>query len=48
MLAALPRLFHLDPPSTRLPVQITRFAPLQEQPGRFGLEEFLEPKSVQL
>jgi ribosomal peptide maturation radical SAM protein 1 len=39
MLAALPRLFHLDPPSTRLPVQITRFAPLQEQPGRFGLEE---------
>lgn len=38
MLAALPRLFHLDPPSTRLPVQITRFAPLQEQPERFGLE----------
>ncbi|MET0247290.1 MAG: RiPP maturation radical SAM C-methyltransferase [Sphingomonas sp.] len=39
MLASLPRLFHLDPPSTRLPVQITRFAPLQEQPERFGLEE---------
>jgi ribosomal peptide maturation radical SAM protein 1 len=37
MIAVLPTLFHLDAPSTRLPVQITRYAPLQEAPERFGL-----------
>lgn len=34
---SLPRLFHLDPPSTRLPVQITRYAPLQTNPKRFDI-----------
>ncbi|HET8772290.1 MAG TPA: RiPP maturation radical SAM C-methyltransferase [Thermoanaerobaculia bacterium] len=38
MLAQLPRLVHLDPPDTRLEVQITRYAPLQASPERFGLE----------
>lgn len=38
MLALMPRLRHLDPPSTRLPVQITRYAPLQTTPARFGID----------
>ena len=33
----LPKLFHLDPPSTRLQIQITRYAPLQTNPERFGI-----------
>lgn len=33
----LPRFFHLDPPSTRLLVQITRYAPLHTNPQRFGI-----------
>lgn len=37
MLRQLPRLVHLDPPDTRLEVQITRYAPLQTNPARFGL-----------
>lgn len=37
MVAMLPRLRHLDPPSTRLEVQVTRHAPLQADPARFGL-----------
>jgi len=36
-LRLLPRLRHLDPPSTRLEVQVTRFAPLQADPARFGI-----------
>jgi ribosomal peptide maturation radical SAM protein 1 len=39
MLASLRRLAHLDPPSTRLLVQITRFAPLQVAPERFDIGE---------
>lgn len=39
MLSSLRRLRHLDPPSTRLLVQITRFAPLQVEPERFGIGE---------
>lgn len=37
LVRTLPRLVHLDPPSTRLPVQITRYAPLQTNPNRFGI-----------
>jgi ribosomal peptide maturation radical SAM protein 1 len=37
MAAQLPRLMHLDPPNSYVPVQITRYAPLHTQPGRFGL-----------
>jgi ribosomal peptide maturation radical SAM protein 1 len=37
MLETLSRLIHLDPPATRLPVQVTRYAPLQVDPGRFGI-----------
>ena len=33
----LPRLLHLDAPSTRLPVQVTRYAPLQTDPKRFRI-----------
>jgi len=36
MQRALPRLVHLDPPSTRARIQITRYAPLQADPKRFG------------
>lgn len=48
MISVLPNLFHLDPPSTRLPVQITRYAPLQEQPARFGLYEATHDESYDL
>ncbi|HEY0641530.1 MAG TPA: hypothetical protein VGD67_28200 [Pseudonocardiaceae bacterium] len=37
MLETLARLIHLDPPATRLPVQVTRYAPLQLSPARFGI-----------
>lgn len=37
MLSQLPLLAHLDPPDTRLAVQITRYAPLQASPARFGI-----------
>ena len=37
MTAQLPRLVHLDPPNSYVPVQITRYAPLQTQPERWGL-----------
>ncbi|MCB9898594.1 MAG: RiPP maturation radical SAM protein 1 [Planctomycetes bacterium] len=36
MLATVPALVHLLPPATVLPVLITRFAPLREDPERFG------------
>lgn len=39
MVDALPRLYHLQPPLTRTAVQITRYAPLQHQPARFGIAE---------
>lgn len=37
MVRLLPRLTHLDAPVTCVPVQITRWAPLQIMPQRFGL-----------
>jgi len=37
MVRALPNLVHLDPPSNRGRIQITRYAPLQADPQRFGL-----------
>lgn len=37
MIDALPRLFHLDAPLTRTRIQITRYAPLQAAPQRFGI-----------
>ena len=37
MLDTLARLVHLDPPATRLPVQVTRFAPLHTDPARFAI-----------
>lgn len=37
MLASLPRLLHLNPPLTNVPVQITRYAPLHVDPARFGI-----------
>jgi ribosomal peptide maturation radical SAM protein 1 len=36
MLANLPRIYHLAPPVSRSDVKITRFAPLQAEPERFG------------
>jgi ribosomal peptide maturation radical SAM protein 1 len=37
MVAILPRLLHLDPPVSCLPVQITRYSPLQVRPEDFGI-----------
>jgi ribosomal peptide maturation radical SAM protein 1 len=37
MLDTLSRLTHLDPPASRLLVQVTRYAPLQVDPDRFGI-----------
>jgi hypothetical protein len=37
MLRLIPLLRHLSPPATRIEVQITRYAPLQASPERFGL-----------
>jgi ribosomal peptide maturation radical SAM protein 1 len=37
MLKLLPRLFHLDAPFTCAPVKVTRYAPLQSRPEKFGL-----------
>ena len=37
IIRALPRFFHLDPPSARVPLQITRYAPIQANPKRFGI-----------
>jgi ribosomal peptide maturation radical SAM protein 1 len=37
MRRTLPRLAHLDPPASRIRIQITRFAPLQTAPRRFGI-----------
>jgi len=48
MVRNLPRLCHLDPPSTRLEVQITRHAPLQTDPGRFGIPQAVYEPSYDL
>ncbi|MGE5602923.1 MAG: RiPP maturation radical SAM C-methyltransferase [Nitrososphaerales archaeon] len=37
LLAGLARLIHLDPPATRVLVQVTRYAPMQTDPQRFGI-----------
>jgi ribosomal peptide maturation radical SAM protein 1 len=37
LVCILPHLKHLDPPSTRLKVQVTRYAPFQTNPERFGI-----------
>lgn len=37
MAQVLPTLYHLDPPLSRTDVQITRYAPLQADPHRFGI-----------
>jgi ribosomal peptide maturation radical SAM protein 1 len=37
MVRLLPRLFHLTPPVTRTETIVTRFAPLQANPNRFGI-----------
>jgi ribosomal peptide maturation radical SAM protein 1 len=37
MLALLPRLYHLTPPVSRNETVVTRFAPLQTDPGLFGI-----------
>lgn len=37
MLATIPTLYHLAPPCGRTETVVTRFAPLQTQPERFGL-----------
>jgi ribosomal peptide maturation radical SAM protein 1 len=37
MRQALPRLVHLRAPASRCPIQITRYAPLQADPARFGI-----------
>jgi ribosomal peptide maturation radical SAM protein 1 len=39
MLKTIPSLYHLDAPSSRVIVSITRFSPLQANPERFGLPE---------
>lgn len=48
MLALMPRLAHLDPPSSRVPVQITRYAPLQTAPERFGIARSQHEASYEL
>jgi ribosomal peptide maturation radical SAM protein 1 len=40
MLQAIPTLYHLTPPASRTETVITRFAPLQATPTRFGLGPF--------
>lgn len=37
MLAVVPMLYHLNPPVSRVRVLTTRYAPLQADPGRFGI-----------
>jgi ribosomal peptide maturation radical SAM protein 1 len=45
---ALPYLFHLDPPASRVPIQITRYAPLQASPERFAIPHALYEPSYDL
>jgi ribosomal peptide maturation radical SAM protein 1 len=45
---ALPHLVHLDPPSTRGRIQITRYAPLQADPNRFGIGPLRHEHSYEL
>jgi ribosomal peptide maturation radical SAM protein 1 len=43
MLSIIPQLYHLNPPSSRVEVAITRFAPLQTDPKRFSIRPALKP-----
>jgi ribosomal peptide maturation radical SAM protein 1 len=44
----LPRLIHLYPPATRLPTQITRYAPLQASPETFSIPRAVYEPSYDL
>lgn len=48
MVRLLPRLIHLDPPETCIPVQITRWAPLQTQPEVFNINPAKPHKNYDL
>lgn len=48
IVSSLPRLSHLDPPSTRLLVQITRYAPLHTNPQRFDIAPAYHDPSYEL
>ena len=48
MQRALPRLVHLDPPCTRARIQITRYAPMQADPKRFGFGSLRHERSYEL
>jgi ribosomal peptide maturation radical SAM protein 1 len=48
MAERLPSLRHLDPPSSRMRVQITRYAPLQADPKRFGIPAARHERSYRL
>lgn len=48
MVQALPLLKHLDPPSTRGRIQITRYAPLHADPARFNLPQPRHEHSYEL
>src|SRR5207253_7913709 len=39
MLTMIPRIYHLSPPVARTQTVITRFAPLQVDPKRFGMTQ---------
>jgi len=42
LLRKIPRLYHLPPPHSSIPIQITRFAPLHSSPARFGIHAAME------
>jgi ribosomal peptide maturation radical SAM protein 1 len=44
MIALIPSLYHLAPPYSTIPVQITRFAPLQNDPDAFGISGASAPE----
>jgi len=43
LLRNIPLLYHLPPPYSYVPVQMTRYAPLQNDPSRFGIASPLVP-----
>lgn len=48
MARLLPRIVHLDSPVSYVPVQITRYAPMQEYPERFGIEKAVPDPTFEL
>lgn len=46
MLKAIPRLYHLQPPVSRSQIEVTRGAPLQRTPDRFGIH--CQPRHARL